>query len=128
MISAQGHDLYGVEQKCTVAVADIGPLLVLKLNAFGGPTGRRLPKDAYDLLLAVMGFVDGPEAAVAGFQAESAANNSGYASAIQALQNYFSASNQDGPVRAAKFHPGNPDDRDRIRQEVVTVGKFLLGK
>jgi hypothetical protein len=31
---------------CHVRVADIGPLLVLKLNAFGGPSDRRLPKDA----------------------------------------------------------------------------------
>ena len=72
MVPVQGRDLFGVEQKCKVAVADIGPLLVLKLNAFGGPAGRRLPKDAYDLLLAVTAFVDGPEQAVAAFRAPMA--------------------------------------------------------
>jgi hypothetical protein len=128
MVIVRGRDLYGAEQECSVAVADIGPLLVLKLNAFGGPTGRRLPKDAYDLLLAVTGFVDGPEAAVTAFRAEADANNTGYTSAIAALRADFSEPNQDGPMRAAEFHPGNADDRDRVRQDVATVGRILLGR
>lgn len=44
-VEVKGGDLLGAAQECTVAVSDIAPLLVLKLNAFGGPTGRRLPKD-----------------------------------------------------------------------------------
>jgi hypothetical protein len=126
LVKVKGHDLFGVEQECRVAVADIGPLLVLKLNAFGGPTGRRLPKDAYDVLLSVTGFVDGPEAAVAAFRAEAKSGNSGYAGALKCLQNDFSAPNQDGPVRAAQFYSGNAGNRDRVRQDVATVGKFLL--
>jgi hypothetical protein len=128
IVLAQGRDLYGVEQNCKVAVADIGPLLVLKLNAFGGPTGRRLPKDAYDILLAVTGFVDGPEAAATAFRTEANVNNTGYASATEALRADFSDPNQDGPMRAAEFHPGNADDRDRVRQDVATVGRILLGR
>jgi len=127
MVTVKGRDLYGAEQECEVAVADIGPLLVLKLNAFGGPTGRRLPKDAYDVLLAVTGLVDGPEAAVAGFRVEAKAGNTGYAFALSTLQRDFSAPDQDGPIRAAEFLPGNTTDRDRIRQDVATVGKILLG-
>lgn len=126
MVDAVGRDLYGVEQSCKVAVADIGPLLVLKLNSFGGPIGRRLPKDAYDILLAVTGFVDGTEAAVKAFWAEAEAKNSGYAPAIAALRADFSEIGQDGPVRAAEFYPGNAEDRERIRQDVVTIGKLLL--
>jgi hypothetical protein len=126
MVSVSGRDLYGAVQTCSVAVADIGPLLVLKLNAFGGPTGRRLPKDAYDILLAVTGFVDGPAAAVSAFRAEAKSGNTGYAGALKCLQNDFSAPNQDGPIRAAEFCPGNAEGRDRIRQDVATVGKFLL--
>src|SRR5215475_8031570 len=49
IVRVSGRDLYGSVQQCHIAVADIGPLLVLKLNAFGGPIGRRLPKDAYDI-------------------------------------------------------------------------------
>jgi hypothetical protein len=127
IVTVKGHDLYGAEQECKVAVADIGPLLVLKLNAFGGPTGRRLPKDAYDVLLAVTGFVDGPEAAVAAFRAEAKTANTGYAFALTTLQKDFSDPDQDGPIRAAEFHPGNASNRDRIRQDVATVGKILLG-
>ena len=64
VIEVKGRDIYGSRQNCKLAVADIGPLLVLKLNAFGGPTGRRLPKDAYDVLLAVTSYIDGPKAAL----------------------------------------------------------------
>jgi predicted nucleotidyltransferase len=127
MITVAGRDLYGTEQACKVAVADIGPLLVLKLNAFGGPTGRRLPKDAYDVLLAVTGFVDGPAAAVTAFQAEAKARNAGYEFAQQSLQRDFSHPGQDGAVRAAEFYPGNAEDRSRIREDVATVGRMLLG-
>ena len=110
-----------------VAVADIGPLLVLKLNAFGGPTGRRIPKDAYDILLAVTGFIDGAEAVVAAFHAEAKAGNTGYEFALATLRKDFSSPDQDGPIRAAEFHPGNASDRDRIRQNVATIGKILIG-
>jgi hypothetical protein len=127
MISVNGRDLFGVEQNCKVAVADVGPLLVLKLNAFGGPTGRRLPKDAYDVLLAVTRYLDGPEAAVKAFHSEASANNTGFKFAIEALRTGFSDPNQDGPVRAAEFCPGDSSERDRIRQDVATVGKYLLG-
>ena len=96
---SKGRDLYGAEQKCQVAVADIGPMLVLKLNAFGGPTGRRHPKDAYDILLAVTRFVDGPQAAIAAFRAEGETGNTGHASAMAALRNDFSYPKQDGPKR-----------------------------
>ncbi len=126
-VIVKGLDLYGAEQECKVAVADIGPLLVLKLNAFGGPTGRRLPKDAYDVLLAVMRFVDGPAAAVAAFQAEAKAANTGFDFAVKSLQNDFIDPGQDGPIRAAEFHPGSAGNRDRVREDVATVGRMLLG-
>jgi hypothetical protein len=127
IVPVKGRDLYGVEQKCNVAVADIGPMLVLKLNAFGGPTGRRLPKDAYDVLLAVTRFVDGAEAAVAAFQAEAKTGNTGYEFALNALQRDFLEAGQDGPIRAAEFHPGNVEDRRRVRENMATAGRMLLG-
>ena len=127
MVRVQGRDLYGAEQDCQVAVADIGPLLVLKLNAFGGPTGRRQPKDAYDVFLAVTGFIDGPRAAITAFHSEADLGNTAYAFAIDTLRADFSDPNKDGPVRAAEFYAENVEDRNRIRQDVATVGKFLLG-
>lgn len=125
-VTVTGQDIFGVAQQCEIAVADIGPLLVLKLNVFGGPTGRRLPKDAYDILLAVTGFIDGPEAALAGFRAEANAGNPGYASALEALRNDFRTEGSDGPVRAAEFGAGNAVEKERIKQRLVTVAEMLL--
>jgi predicted nucleotidyltransferase len=125
-VTVRGRDLYGAEQECKVSVADIGPLLVLKLNAFGGPTGRRHPKDAYDVLLAVTAFVDGPEAAVAAFRAEAQAGNTGYDFAAATLRKDFTAVDRDGPIRAAEFVREFVSDAAQLRQDVVTVGKYLL--
>lgn len=44
----------------------------------------------------------------------------------QRLRADFSEIGQDGPVRAAEFYPGSAEDRERIRQNVVTIGKLLL--
>ncbi len=108
-------------------VAGIGPLLVLKLNAFGGPTGRRHPKDAYDILLAVTGFVEGSRVALEGFQAEKTMGNPAMASAMACLVADFIEADRDGPARAAAFHPGGPEEKERVRQDMVTVGRTLLG-
>jgi predicted nucleotidyltransferase len=128
LVTVRGRDLYGAEQECKVAVAEIGPLLVLKLNAFGGPTGRRHPKDAYDVLLAVTMFVDGPEVAVSAFRAEAQAGNSGFEFAAATLRKDFTAVGQDGPIRAAEFVREFVSDAAQLRQDVVTVGKYLLGR
>jgi hypothetical protein len=128
LVSVRGTDLYGAEKDCEIYVADIGPLLVLKLNAFGGPTGRRLPKDAYDIVLLVTGFVEGPGEAVEAFQREAEMKNSGYASARRALEMDFAATDRDGPIRAAEFLPGTAADRERMRQQAVTVCEMLLGR
>jgi hypothetical protein len=128
IVNVKGCDIYGTEQNCAVAVAGIGPLLVLKLNAFGGPTGRYLPKDAYDVLLAATGYIDGVEAAVAAFKAEANAGNTGYATAVAALRKDFYDVDKDGPVRAAAFYTRDRDASLRIRQDVVTVARMLLGE
>jgi hypothetical protein len=126
-VIVEGNDVYGAERECKVKVADVGPLLVLKLNAFGGPSERRLPKDAYDVLLAVTAFVDGPAAAIKGFQAEKAAGNPAYQIATAVLEKDFSQPEKDGPIRAAEFLGGSGANRDRVREDVVTVGRRLLG-
>jgi hypothetical protein len=128
LVTVRGRDLYGAEQECKVFVADIGPLLVMKLNAFGGPTGRRHPKDAYDVLLAVSAFVDGPEAAVEAFRGEDKAGNRGFDSANATLRKDFSSPDQDGPIRAAEFVREFVSDLAQVRQDVVTVAKYLLGE
>lgn len=128
LVTVRGRDFYGVEQECKVFVADIGPLLVLKLNAFGGPTGRRHPKDAYDVLLAVSAFVDGPEAAVRAFRAEGAAGNRGFDSAVATLREDFLRADMDGPIRAAEFVREFVSNPAQVEQDVATVAKYLLGE
>jgi|ERR1022692_290312 hypothetical protein len=130
-IAVEGKDLFGVVQKAVVPVAGVGALLVLKLNAFAG---RQQPKDAYDILLCVSRYVDGPEAAIAAFQTEATANNQGYTRAADTLKKYFLGAGQSGPLRCAAFaldgQAGLDDRPTRQRQiveQMVTIGQALLG-
>jgi len=127
VVQVSGRDVYGAAQTCAVAVADIGPLLVLKLNAFGGPIGRRHPKDAYDVLLAVTSFVDGARAALEAFRAEEQRGNPGFATAVEAFRRGFSRADADAPIRAAEFLRGTPEDQQRVRDELTSAARFLLG-
>lgn len=131
-VAVEGKDLFGASQKVTVPVAGIGALLVLKLNAFAG---RQQPKDAYDVLLCVTRFMEGPEAAIAAFQAEATAGNRGYARAIGTLQSHFSDAGQSGPLRCAAFAlegQSGIDEREtrqrRIVEQMVTTGRALAGE
>lgn len=131
-VSIEGHDLFGVRQRVQVPVSGIGPLLVLKLNAFAG---RQQPKDAYDVLLLVSRYVDGFDAAVAGFRVEATAANPGYARAVATLRQHFTEAGQSGPLRCAAFafghQPPGAEERDRQRQiiqQMVTVGRTLLAE
>lgn len=127
LVPVHGRDLYGAQQDCKVFVAGIGPLLVLKLNAFGGPTGRRHPKDAYDLLFLVLAFKGGPEAAVQAFRAEGDAGNPAFPAAVATLRRDFLAIDADGPIRAAEFVREFVSSPEQVRQDVATVAKYLLG-
>src|SRR5438105_2496468 len=131
-VSVEGKDLFGATQKAVVPVAGIGALLVLKLNAFAG---RQQPKDAYDVLLSVTRFVEGPDAAIAAFQAEAAAGNRGFSRAVETLRRHFLESGHSGPLRCAQFvldgQTGIDDRETRRRQiveQMVTIGRALAGE
>jgi hypothetical protein len=130
-VAITGRDLFGVQQNVEVPVSGIGPLLVLKLNAFDD---RQQPKDAYDVLLGVTRYVEGPEAAIAAFHAEANASNRGLARATATLRKHFLETNQSGPARCAAFalegQHATDDFQSRQRQileQMVTVGRALLG-
>ena len=129
-VSIKGHNLFGVPQELQVPVSGIGPLLVLKLNAFDD---RQQPKDAYDVMLGVTRYMEGPEAAIASFHSEANASNRGFARASAALRKHFLETGQSGPVRCAAFalegQAGTDDFQSRQRQileQMVTVGRALL--
>jgi predicted nucleotidyltransferase len=129
-VSVAGRDLYGAPQKFTIPVADVGPLLVLKLNAFAGR--QQQPKDAYDILLATRHYIDGAEMAVRKFQAEQAVNRA-YPRARETLQQFFVEADQSGPLRCAEFlRPASDEDYEQRRQlviqDAVTIGRLLLGE
>lgn len=126
LIEIEGDDFYGVNQRMMIPVCDVGPLLVLKLNAFGGPHGRRHPKDAYDVLLCVTGYPEGPRQAIKAFQNEGKQCNPAYPSAIEALRNDFKDATSDGPVRASNFLRPFPEQSQRLKEELVTAAEFML--
>lgn len=136
----KGVDAFGVPKEIQVPVSGIGPLLVLKINAFDV---REQPKDAYDVLLAVSNYTGGFEEAVSAFRAEAHAGNTGYAQAEVALRNHFIEDWQSAPSRCAAFVLGDdfelgsgsgspsPDTearQEQIIQQMVSVGRALLGE
>lgn len=123
----EGLDIFGEKRSCTVAIADIGPMLVLKLNAFLGEEVRR-GKDAYDILLLVTAHENGPAAAIEAFHAEAATGNTGYNSALAVLRQDFLSSNAEGPTRAAEFSGLSEEERLRVQEDLVTVARLLLGE
>jgi len=131
-VLVEGLDLLGVAHQASVAVAGIGSLLVLKLNAFDD---RQQSKDAYDVLLATSQYVNGPQEVIKSFQAEAKAGNRGYERAANALRQHFWETDQSGPVRCADFvlrgSTVGAELRERRRQiaeQMVTIGRALLGE
>ncbi len=132
-VTIEGKCLLGVQRKIEVKIAEIGPLLVLKLNAFGGPEGRKVRKDVSDILYATNNYLDGVDAAVFAFKAEVAIGNSGAPFAVAALREYFSDISALGPISCAAFRLNNrheePEQVDQamlIRQQCVTIAQALL--
>lgn len=134
IIEIRGRTLVGSESRQCVRVADVGPMLVLKLNAFGGPNGRKTPKDAHDILYLAMNYLDGTERSIVAFHEEKAAGNRAIPHAIYALKNYFSGPDSLGPMSCAAFRMDNRhlmpelvDESMGIRQQCVTLAQGLLG-
>jgi hypothetical protein len=133
MIEIRGRTLVGTESSQGVRVAEVGPMLVLKLNAFGGPNGRKTPKDAHDILYLSMNYLDGTERSIVAFHDEKVAENRAFPHAIFALKNYFSTPDSLGPMSCAAFRLNNQhqaheleDESVLIRQQCVTLAKELL--
>jgi hypothetical protein len=132
-VRVSGKTLLGVTKNDEIKVAEVGPLLVLKLNAFGGASGRRAPKDAHDILYLAMNYLGGSAAAVAGFHEERRIGNRAIGSALKSLENDFSNPDAQGSVACAAFRlnnqheePQNEEASLRIRQQCVTLAQALL--
>jgi hypothetical protein len=134
-IPIPGYTLVGSPETPRICVAEVGPMLVLKLNAFGGPvTGRKVPKDAHDILYLAMNYLDGTDRAITAFHEERTAGNRAIPHAVHALENYFSTPDSLGPMSCAAFrmnnHHQDPDLEEesmQIRQQCVSLAQALLG-
>lgn len=102
-VEVEGKDVYGSQRTLKVPIADIGPLLVLKLNAFEGETSEGCLRR----FAPVTAWHEGAEAAVAAFQAEEAAGNSGFSRAKRAVEEHFVSLDQLAPTRAMQFMYGD---------------------
>lgn len=100
VMTIEGKDLFGAQQKVTARVCEVGPFLVLKLRAF---LFRQQGKDAFDLLYTILHYDGGTAAAVAGFAMEAVAGNPAFADAKRALETLFVDERSPGPVKAAHF-------------------------
>ncbi|MGJ8673790.1 hypothetical protein [Rubritalea sp.] len=131
IIEITGLNRHGEEQVFHIPLCGIGPLLVLKLNAFGQRNERDRMKDAYDILVAVSSYSEGARAAIDAFKAEAREDNSGYACALQVLREHFSDETMAGPVAVSHFYfgegGGNEEERDLLRQDLVSIALSLLG-
>lgn len=132
-VSISGTTLLGAAQTEQIRVSEAGPLLVLKLNAFGGPMGRKANKDAHDILYLVMNYLDGSERAIQAFHEERDAQNRGMPHALHALKTCFIGPGDQGPMACAAFRLNNrhldPDLREeseQIREQCVTLAEALL--
>lgn len=119
----------GDEKILQIPVANYGPLLVLKLNAFAKRTGPKRGKDAYDILTLVRSSEDGVTAVVRSFGEEKKSDNTGLDLALETLRNHFMDASQLGPTLADQFYhgPSAPADSSlRLREDLVTVALALI--
>jgi len=128
-VEIQGIDKFGDPQTYRVPICGIGPLLVLKLNAFAQRSSGKRAKDAYDLLVAVSSYADGPRAAIDAFHGEAASGNPAFERAAKTLSDHFMKPDHEGPLQALQFRYGSTDvgeDGVRLKEDLVTIGRALL--
>ncbi len=130
ILEIEGMNLVGARQKHAVRVSEVGPLLVLKLNAFAA---RKAPKDAHDILYLGMNYLGGTEKALKLFQAEKTAGNPGMEIALNTLRTQFGAADANGPLSCAAFRLNNlqltpryREESRRIQEQCVTLAQELL--
>lgn len=128
-----GRTLVGADSTQVIAVAEVGPMIALKPNAFGGPAGRKTPKDAHDILYLTTEYIGGSEAAIQAFHTERKAGNRAVPHATSALERYFGNEDAEAPMDCAAFRLNNrhlkrefEEESIRIRPQCVTLAQELL--
>jgi len=130
-VAISGNDRFGDERTLSIPLAGIGPLLVLKLNAFDQRKNVKRDKDAYDILVAVSSYSKGASAAISAFHDERETGNPAMGRALQTLEEHFTKTEDEGPVAACRFRFGNrPLDESglRLQEDLVKIVHALLGR
>jgi hypothetical protein len=131
LVEIRGIDRFGDERVFRIPICGIGPLLVLKLNAFAKRRNEKRGKDAYDILVVVTSYSGGVAAAVRAFHDEMQKGNPGMSVALETLVRDFSASDGAGPTLARRFRYGvGWDDENglRMQADLVRLAQELLGE
>ena len=126
-----GIDRFGDKQTYRVPICGIGPLLVLKLNAFAGRKHDKKAKDAYDILAVVSSYSGGATSAVAAFQREKEKENPAMARALETLAKDFRDNDSLAPGLAETFRFGSARRTEsglRLRNDLANIGQALLGE
>lgn len=125
----RGVDCLGDARTLRVPICGIGPLLVLKLNAFAGRTHEKKAKDAYDILALVSSYPKGPAAAITAFQREKMKDNPGMKQALDCLAKDFLDHDSLAPKLAMSFRYGLEPKHEsglQLRADLVTIAQSLL--
>jgi len=132
VVPVMGRDVFGGTQNCSVKVCEIGPWLVLKLNAYAR---RQQPKDAFDVYQGILYYDGGSEIAARSFRAE-ANLNSGFTTAHAGLTTFFGSVESGCPARCAEFMLGGLEGqiptadfqfrRSQILNDTVDLARLLL--
>ena len=126
-----GIDRFGDPRCFLIPICGIGPLLVLKLNAFAKRQNEKKAKDAYDILVAVSSYSGGAAAAIKAFEIEKQANNPAMAVALETLARDFIHPDGSGPRLARQFQFGSGQEVERglrLQTDLVAIGQALLGE
>lgn len=130
-VEIKGIDRFGDLQRFRIPICGIGPLLVLKLNAFAKRRNEKKEKDAYDILAAVSSYSGGAAAAIEAFKIEKEMNNPAMELALETLGRDFGHPDGDGPLLARRFRFGLAQETEgglRLRTDLVGIAKELLGE
>lgn len=114
----------GGRSKVAVRVANLLPLVVLKIESF---QDRHANKDAYDLIFILRNWLSGPRAAGEEAAKSAVAAKGVVSSALGLLAERFADPEQDGPNAYAQFLGTSGEDPHRLRLEAVAVVREFLG-
>jgi len=117
-VPVEGELLSGGRYQAEINVCRPGPFVVLKALALD-KRGER--KDASDLVYVLRHCGDGPESVARGIPDEDRAEAS-FQKALAVLEARFESVEHDGPVKCAKFTPG---EADAAAQAYAAVQDFL---